>query len=101
MGLAARLGDLRSRSKKSLQVVADETKISKAHLWDLERGRSENPTIEVIERLSDFYNVDIAYLVGEKVDAESTTGVLYRKLNDLDERDQKIIEGLIDSMSGK
>jgi len=36
----------------SLQVLADEAGLTKSHVWDLERGRSRNPTVETILNLA-------------------------------------------------
>lgn len=36
----------------SLQGVADAAGISKTHIWELERGRNTNPTIETIARVA-------------------------------------------------
>lgn len=32
----------------SLQDVATAAKLSKAHVWDLEQGRSDNPSVSVL-----------------------------------------------------
>jgi transcriptional regulator with XRE-family HTH domain len=37
----------------SLQDVADRACITKSHLWNLEQGRSVNPTIKTIRALAD------------------------------------------------
>ena len=39
MALAARIKELRIKTRKSLQEVADEVGASKAHIWDLETAR--------------------------------------------------------------
>jgi transcriptional regulator with XRE-family HTH domain len=44
----------KAREKKglSLQQAADAAGMSKPHLWELENGKSENPTMVTIVRLS-------------------------------------------------
>jgi len=37
----------------SLQDVADRAGITKSHLWDLEQGRSVNPTVRTIHGLAE------------------------------------------------
>ena len=44
MSLATKLKDLRVKSGQSLQQVADGVSVSKAHIWQLERGDSTNPS---------------------------------------------------------
>lgn len=36
----------------SLQNVADEAGITKAHLWDLEKDRQQNPTVKTVLHLA-------------------------------------------------
>lgn len=66
MGLGANLNELRRRRGLSLQQVADAAKISKPHLWQLERGDSKNPTVDVLQRLAKFFDTDVGTLLGEK-----------------------------------
>ena len=65
MSLATRLKELRAKKKISLQDLADQIGASKAHLWDLETGRSKNPSIELLIALSKAFAVGVADLVGE------------------------------------
>jgi len=66
MALAAKLKELRIKHKKSLQEVADEVRASKAHIWDLETGKSKNPSLELLVKLAKCFKVSVADLVGEK-----------------------------------
>jgi transcriptional regulator with XRE-family HTH domain len=65
MSLAVRLKELRLKSGKSLQEVADEVSISKPHIWELERGTSKNPSFDLIKRLAGYYGVPVDALAGE------------------------------------
>lgn len=38
----------RSRLDRSLQIVADEAGMTKAHVWSLEAGRCKNPTVATV-----------------------------------------------------
>lgn len=64
MSIGAKLAELRLRKGKSLQEVADAVDVSKTHIWQMEKGKSENPSIELIKKLSDYFNVSVEYLVG-------------------------------------
>ncbi|MUT27303.1 MULTISPECIES: helix-turn-helix transcriptional regulator [Mesorhizobium] len=92
--LAVRLKQLRMRSGKSLQEVADAVGASKAHIWDLERGASKNPSLILLKGLADYYKIGIAELVGEDPDAgtdEPELVALYRNLSELDPEDRETI----------
>lgn len=64
MSLAKRLRDLRSREKVSLQFVANAVGASKPHIWQLEKGETKNPRLELFKRLAYFYDVSLDFLAG-------------------------------------
>jgi len=96
MSLGARLKKLRIKKNKSLQDVADAVKASKAHIWEIERGGSKNPSMELLDRLADYFGVSVAYLIGEEPDQGNAELVaLYRDLTKLDERDRETIRDVM------
>lgn len=48
----------------SLQDVADEARVTKAHVWDLEQGKSRNPTVQTLLGLGVALDVDPCTLAG-------------------------------------
>lgn len=68
MDLASRLSGFRERRGVSLQAVADQCGCTKAHLWEMENGRSDNPTLKLLRRLAAFYGVPVAALIGDDED---------------------------------
>jgi transcriptional regulator with XRE-family HTH domain len=64
MSLGARLAELRLKKGKSLQEVADVVGVSKTHVWQMEKGRSENPSIELLRRFADYFSVPLDFLIG-------------------------------------
>lgn len=48
----------------SLQNVADEAQITKSHVWELERGKACNPTVQTILNLSVALELDPCALAG-------------------------------------
>lgn len=48
----------REEADLSLQDVADRAGLTKAHLWDLEQGRTKNPTVETIVRLAFAFDIE-------------------------------------------
>jgi transcriptional regulator with XRE-family HTH domain len=69
MSLASLLRELRQSSGLSLQQVSDKVGASKAHLSELERGLSTNPTLDLLKGLADTYGVSVATLAGESTAA--------------------------------
>ncbi|GAB5539835.1 MAG: hypothetical protein Salg2KO_19380 [Salibacteraceae bacterium] len=68
MSLNAKLQELRRRKGQSLQAVADAVKVSKAHIWELEKGTSKNPGLELLVKLAAHFGVTVAYLTDEESD---------------------------------
>jgi transcriptional regulator with XRE-family HTH domain len=98
MSMAARLRQARVRKAFSLQAAADKLSISKAHLWDLEMGKSDNPTRELLNKCSDAYGVTVAWIIGEQAEeeADDQLKVMFRQLRDLDPADRDLIQTLIE-----
>jgi len=65
MSLASKLKELRMKAGESLQQVADGVGVSKAHIWDLERGESANPSLELLKNIAAHFKVTVAYLADE------------------------------------
>ncbi len=92
MALGAKLTALRLKKGASLQEVADVVGVSKAHIWELEKGRSKNPSAELIKRLADYYGQDVEFLVGsEKVSEIKEAQLFYRDLKSLSKEDRDLI----------
>jgi transcriptional regulator with XRE-family HTH domain len=65
MSLASKLKQLRAKTGESLQKVADSVGVSKAHVWDMERGESANPSLELLKKIAEHFNVTVAYLADD------------------------------------
>ena len=101
MSFGAKLHDLRVRSGKSLQDVASAVGMSKAHVWNLEKSLSENPSIELVVKLANLFRVRVADLVGENPQAEDEAPemvAMFRHLKSLDERDRETIQVLMNQL---
>ncbi|AEI71141.1 hypothetical protein [EBPR siphovirus 5] len=59
-----RLAELRAERGLTLQDVADRTGLSKTHVWELEAGRTRNPSIDTAVRLARALGVSLDYLTG-------------------------------------
>lgn len=53
VSLAKKIAWARDGRGESLETVAKLAGITKSHLWDLERGRSKNPTVRTLAGLSE------------------------------------------------
>lgn len=104
MTFARRLHELRVANRLSLQDVADQVGMSKAHVWNLEKGLSENPSIEMVRKLAELFKVGVADLVGENPAAKNEAPemvAMFRDLKGLDDRDRDIIRNLMQQMKRK
>lgn len=98
--LASRLRRLRLNKGDSLQQVADAVGVSKAHIWELEKARTDNPSMQLLTKLADHFRVKVAYLVGEDVEADDADLELqrmFRQAQDLDARDRESLDALLQS----
>lgn len=101
MSIAAKLKELRVKTRQSLQDVADAVGASKTHIWDLETGRSSNPSIELLTKLANHFKVRIADLVGENPEGEGEAAdlvALYRELKELSSDDRETIRVLMERL---
>jgi transcriptional regulator with XRE-family HTH domain len=99
VSLAVKLKELRKAKKVSLQVAADALEISKQHLWDLEMGNSKNPSVELLKKLADYFEVSVAMLVGEAPDDDEEDQwavAMFRGLKEVDQADRELIQTIIE-----
>jgi transcriptional regulator with XRE-family HTH domain len=100
MSVAARLKELRLRSRQSLQEVADAIKVSKTHVWELEMGRTENPSLEMLTKLADHFKVPIRTLVGEDPESSEDASLvrMFRQVGELSAQEREILDDMIQSL---
>ncbi len=104
MNIGERLFSLRQKSGESLQGVADKVGVSKAHVWELEKGRSSNPSFELVRKLAAHYGVSIDVLTGNATEPGADrmqVDRIHRGLEDLSDRDREIVEQMIAAMTQK
>ena len=103
MSIAAKLQNLRLKKGKSLQQVADAVGVSKTHVWELERGRTGNPSLEMLTKLADYFGVTIRSLVGEEPESSADERLvrMFRQAGELSERDRDILDDMIQSLRRK
>lgn len=99
--LAQRLKELRLKSGQSLQDVADAVKASKAHVWELETGKSKNPSVDLLTKLAEHFGVSVAQLIGEDPGASQEDAelvALFRDLKGLTKGDRAVLRSTIRAM---
>lgn len=96
MSLATKLRELRAEKEVSLQVVADAIGATKPHLWELEKGRTKNPSLVLLKHLAGYYGVTLDFLAGMAGQDSSDIrySALLRKLDpeSMSSEDWKIVE---------
>ncbi len=101
MDIGEKLFSLRQKSGESLQQVAEKVGVSKAHVWELEKGRSKNPSFELVGKLAAHYGVSIDVLTGQAAEPNKSDlqiERIHRGLNALSDRDRQIVEQMIKNM---
>lgn len=101
MSLAVKLKDLRTRSRQSLQQVANGVGVSKAHIWELETGKSRNPGVELVRKIAEHFSVTIAYLIGDEEGQEQDPAALqfFREFGgDLSSRDWETLRTIAERL---
>ena len=100
MGFGARIAELRRSRKESLQDVAGAVGVTKTHIWELERGRTSNPSLTVIQGLANHFGVSIASLVDEDIDAadaDQELARMFRLAGKLDADERRTLDDMIRS----
>lgn len=100
MSLSTKLRELRASKKVSLQAVADAIGVSKPHVWELEKGKTRNPSLELLKKLAKYYGVTIDFLADESSEKPENAKItaLLRKIDaeSKSEEDLRVIEKAID-----
>jgi|TARA_B100000530_G_C15912087_1_gene469795 transcriptional regulator with XRE-family HTH domain len=100
---AKRLRKYRMAKNLSLQVLAEKVGSSKAHIWDLEQGKTKNPSLSLLTNLSRALDVPIKTLVGEASETEDDDALapLFRDLRELEDRDIELIKSMTEQLRSR
>ena len=99
LSIGARIKQLRIRNGESLQQVADAVGASKPHIWELEFNRTANPSLDLLKRLAQHFNVPISYLLEERADVDAL--IFGRQFAGLTEADKKLLWQMAERISGQ
>ena len=104
MSFAQKLHELRLSKGLSLQDVANKIGVSKAHVFNLEKGTTSNPSMELVLKLADLFRVRVADLVGENPGAAEEPAemvAMFRDLKKLEPRDRETIKLLMEQLNNR
>lgn len=104
MSVGSKIKQLRHKSGESLQDVANAVGASKAHVWEIEKEKSRNPSLDLLTRLADHFQVSVSYLTGEVPDKNNDNEellVMYRAIKSLPKDKREVLQGIIESMKKK
>ena len=78
--------------------MADAVGASKAHIWELETGKSRNPSLELLKALAEHFEITVAKLIGETPGDAEDLLVMYRGLQSLDQKDRETVQVVMNSL---
>ena len=102
MSLAAKLKELRRRKGESLQKVADAVGVSKAHIFELEKGTSKNPGLNLLTQLSSHFKVQVTFLTDDAASPEDAAAQqFFRELDgQLSDKDWDVLRAMAERLKG-
>ncbi|TWB21123.1 helix-turn-helix domain-containing protein [Nitrospirillum bahiense] len=103
MSLAAKLKELRQKKGQSLQQVGDGVGVSKAHIWELERGSSTNPGKDLLAKLASHFGVTVAFLLDESAEPKEAAALQFFREFDgkLSEKDWDMLRVVAERLKDK
>jgi len=102
MGLGSRVKKLREGKEESLQQTADAVGTSKAHVWQIERGKADNPAIGVLTRLADHFGVSVGHLVGEELndpDTDAELAGMFRQASSFTQDERALLKSMMKTLA--
>jgi transcriptional regulator with XRE-family HTH domain len=103
MSVASKLKKLREKKRQSLQQVADGVGISKVHVWELEKGTSANPSMDLIRSLAKHFGVPISYFTDDSIEPDQAAALTFFREFDgkLSEKDWEALRGVAEVLKTK
>ena len=99
MGIGAKLKQLRIRKGESLQQLADAVGASKPHIWELEAEKTANPSLDLLKKIAEHFNVPVSHLLEELADLDAL--IFGREFAGLTEADKKLLWQMAERIAGK
>ena len=103
MSMGVKLKQRRMKKGWSLQQVADEIDVSKAHIYELELNKVKNPSVETVKKLAKLFDMPLSYFLDDDENIEFQ--VMFRDLQkdwaDLDETDRETVELMVKALKSR
>lgn len=103
MSIGAKLKQRRMKKGWSLQQVADEVGVSKAHVYELELNKVKNPSVEILKKLAALFEMPLSFFLDDDEDIEFQ--VMFRDLQkdiaDLDTKDREAVELMVKALKAR
>lgn len=103
MSIGAKLKQRRMKNGWSLQQVADEVGVSKAHIYELELNKVKNPSVETLKKLAKLFDMPLSFFLDDDEDIEFQVMFrdLQKDLSDLDEKDREAVELMVKALKSR
>lgn len=98
--LGARIKMLRNIREMTLQQVADAAGLTKSHVWELEQGRSSNPSVNAVWGMASALCVSPAMLLGLDDKMPPIDPVALRIAGIVDREIKRAVRGEADRLRG-
>lgn len=103
MSMGAKIKQRRMKKGWSLQQVADEAGVSKAHIYELELNKVKNPSVEILKKLASLFEMPLSYFLDDDKNIEFQ--VMFRDLQkdlaDLDPKDREAVELMVKALKAR
>jgi transcriptional regulator with XRE-family HTH domain len=100
--LGEKLRELRKAKKLTLDQLAEQARISKSYLWELENRESQRPSAEKLTALADALGVSVSYFIEEDVRAPEEKHfdeAFFRNYQKLDPDDKERLRKILETFS--
>jgi transcriptional regulator with XRE-family HTH domain len=103
MSLSEKLKMLRQKTGQSLQQVADGVGVSKVHIWELEKGTSQNPSLDLLRRLAAHFKVPINYFHEDQIEPEQVEALQFFREFDgkLSDKEWQALRSMAEALRSK
>lgn len=103
MSLSEKLKTLRQKTGQSLQQVADGVGVSKVHIWELEKGTSQNPSFDLLKRLAAHFKIPIGYFHDDEIEPKRAEALRFFREYEgkLSDKDWQALRSMADALRSK
>jgi transcriptional regulator with XRE-family HTH domain len=101
--MGEKIRDLRMRSERSLQQLADAVGVSTPHIYELEHDKVNNPSVTVIKKIAEIFDVTASYFLENNDDTQFQ--VMFRDLqkdfSELSSKDREVVELMVKALKAR